>query len=81
MSTLDLRVQETDIAIDRGERFRLTAAVKTIAGVVIDLTGHTVRLLIEDRAGAEIHEDTNTVHDDPTAGITRFWVEPFSGTG
>jgi len=70
---IDSQAVTQDLRIDRGEALTIEATITNKAtGAVVDLTGHTVEMLVHDDAGVEIVKLTNTSHEDAAAGETRF---------
>ena len=69
----DARGAIINFEIDRGEKLKLEPEILDSADAAVDITGHTVELIIQEQPGGTvILSTTNTVHDDPTNGKTQF---------
>ena len=62
--------------LDRGERITFEALILDENAAAVDLTGHTVELIINDTnpGGSEIQKTTNTTHSDAVNGKTQFTI-------
>lgn len=66
----------------RGDSRAITVTITDQDGTPVDITGKPVVLTIsETLQGTPVIQKTNTVHTNPTAGITSFEITPMDSIG